>query len=204
MQEFLSQFQQARSGNDAAAAAATAAAAAGGGAAGRSLSRNVGAPGLRSSPPASAQRRGAVGPADWVMTALFSPLFKLKMVILPRQARDKHRENSINDVFLQARNAHTTTSEQPGPARTTSMLSTQAVRNRVFLRHLYIKMIILPRQARDKRRENSNKDAFLQARVETSEYLRLVQEILGGCDRARVDAEVPAPANIYGNASWRF
>ena len=80
----------------------------------------------------------------------------------------------------------------------------ETVTKRVFLRHLYIKMIILPRQARDKRRENSNKDAFLQARVETSEYLRLVQEILGGCDRARVDAEVPAPANIYGNASWRF
>ena len=85
------------------------------------------------------------------------------MVILPRQARDKHRENSINDVFLQARNAHTTTSEQPGPARTTSMLSTQAVRNRVFLRHLYIKMIILPRQARDKHRESTQKRTrFLQ------------------------------------------
>eukprot|EP01046_Picozoa_sp_COSAG06_P038221 COSAG06_NODE_4392_length_4305_cov_1.890157_5_plen_106_part_00 len=31
-----------------------------------------------------------------------------------------------------------------------------------FLRHLYIKMIVLPRQARDKHRENSKKDAFLQ------------------------------------------
>jgi len=30
-----------------------------------------------------------------------------------------------------------------------------AVGNRHFLRHLYIKMIILPRQARDKHRENS-------------------------------------------------
>eukprot|EP01046_Picozoa_sp_COSAG06_P006650 COSAG06_NODE_314_length_17706_cov_366.601940_9_plen_81_part_00 len=29
----------------------------------------------------------------------------------------------------------------------------------VFLRHLYIKMIILPRQARDKHRKNSKKSA---------------------------------------------
>ena len=32
----------------------------------------------------------------------------------------------------------------------------------VFLSHLYIKMLILPRQARDKHKENSKKDAFLQ------------------------------------------
>jgi hypothetical protein len=36
------------------------------------------------------------------------------------------------------------------------------VRKRVFLRHLYIKAIILPRQARGKHSENSKKDAFLQ------------------------------------------
>jgi hypothetical protein len=32
-----------------------------------------------------------------------------------------------------------------------------------FLRHLYINAIILPRQARDKHRENSKKDRFLAA-----------------------------------------
>jgi hypothetical protein len=31
---------------------------------------------------------------------------------------------------------------------------------RLFLRHLYIKCMILPRQARDKHRENSKRDAF--------------------------------------------
>ena len=36
------------------------------------------------------------------------------------------------------------------------------VRKRVFLSHLHIKMLILPRQARDKHKENSKKDAFLQ------------------------------------------
>jgi hypothetical protein len=34
------------------------------------------------------------------------------------------------------------------------------VRKRHFLRHLYIKCIILPRQARDEHRENSNKVPF--------------------------------------------
>ena len=32
-----------------------------------------------------------------------------------------------------------------------------------FLRHLYIKVIFLPRQARDKHRENSKKARFLEA-----------------------------------------
>ena len=34
------------------------------------------------------------------------------------------------------------------------------VRKRVFLRHLILKMIILPTQARDRNRENSKRDAF--------------------------------------------
>jgi hypothetical protein len=38
-----------------------------------------------------------------------------------------------------------------------------AARKRHFLRHLYIKIIILPRQARDKHRENSKKVPFSQA-----------------------------------------
>jgi hypothetical protein len=36
------------------------------------------------------------------------------------------------------------------------------VRKRHFLRHLYIKCIILPRQARDKHRENSKEVPFSQ------------------------------------------
>ena len=34
-------------------------------------------------------------------TRLFAP-FIYKMIVLPRQARDKHRENSIKDVFMQS------------------------------------------------------------------------------------------------------
>jgi hypothetical protein len=46
-------------------------------------------------------------------------------------------------------------------------LATDAkVRKRHFLRHLYIKCIILPRQARDKHRENSKKGRFLAAPFE--------------------------------------
>eukprot|EP01046_Picozoa_sp_COSAG06_P089781 COSAG06_NODE_36141_length_451_cov_0.732955_1_plen_45_part_10 len=37
-----------------------------------------------------------------------------------------------------------------------------AVRKTYFLRHLYVKMIILPRQARDKHRKNSEKGRFSQ------------------------------------------
>jgi hypothetical protein len=41
----------------------------------------------------------------------------------------------------------------------------EMVRKRVFLCLLYCKMIILPRQARDKHRQNSKKDAFLQGKA---------------------------------------
>ena len=38
------------------------------------------------------------------------------------------------------------------------------LRKTAFLRHLYIKTIILPRQAQDKHRENSKKDAVFRTR----------------------------------------
>jgi hypothetical protein len=50
------------------------------------------------------------------------------------------------------------------PSRTAS-----TCRKRPFFRHLYIKTIILPRQARDKHRENSKKDAvFRTCRTQTN------------------------------------
>jgi brefeldin A-inhibited guanine nucleotide-exchange protein len=53
------------------------------------------------------------------------------------------------------------------PVRGAGAGASTAVRERVFLRcHLYIKMTILPRQARDKHKENSKKDAFLQVRAD--------------------------------------
>ena len=45
------------------------------------------------------------------------------------------------------------------PPELLEMLDGVEVRKRSFLSHLYIKTIILPRQARDKHRENSKKDA---------------------------------------------
>jgi hypothetical protein len=44
----------------------------------------------------------------------------------------------------------------------TRNLSGRKVRKRHFLRHLYIKCIILPRQARDKHREDSKKTVLLR------------------------------------------
>ena len=44
----------------------------------------------------------------------------------------------------------------------TTLARQDLVRTRVFLRHVILNMIILPRQARDIHREDSNEDAFLQ------------------------------------------
>jgi hypothetical protein len=73
--------------------------------------------------------------------------FVLEMIILPRKARDKHRESSTQKeswVVLQA----------------VAKERRSLVRKRHFFRHLYIKCIILPRQARDDHRENSKKVPF--------------------------------------------
>jgi len=67
-------------------------------------------------------------------TRLFAHLY-MRTIILPRQARDKHRESTQKKrrVFLQG------------------FLNPfiYQVRKRVFLRHLYINTIFLQRQARD-------------------------------------------------------
>jgi hypothetical protein len=49
---------------------------------------------------------------------------------------------------------------------------TTQVEKTVFLRHLYIKIIILPRQARDKHRENSKKETVLLQAREQMKALR--------------------------------
>ena len=48
-----------------------------------------------------------------------------------------------------------------------TLCASTRVRKRVFLSHFYIKTIILPRQARDKHRESSKKDAFRFCRRDT-------------------------------------
>ena len=78
------------------------------------------------------------------------------MIILPRQAPDKHRENSRSDAvsFFQC-GAWTMKIGNSGAV--TSLVRRKAV----FWSHLYIKTIILPRQARDKYyRENSKSGPF--------------------------------------------
>jgi hypothetical protein len=71
----------------------------------------------------------------------------IKFIILPRQARDKHRENSKPEWrFLRRRCLRL-------PTAAGRTVSGEAV----FLSHLYRKTNILPRQARDNYRENTQK-----------------------------------------------
>ena len=64
------------------------------------------------------------------------------------------------------------------PETKNGVLTYQA-RKRHFLRHLYIKIIILPRQARDKHRENSKKRAFSQAESPDEEAIVLGAKAAG-------------------------
>ena len=83
----------------------------------------------------------------------------LKMLILPRQARDKHKENSKKDAFLQEEVVRMLEEihEGEGQAEHLRLMVARAraiqctVRKTPFLWCflLYIKTIILPRQARD-------------------------------------------------------
>ena len=70
---------------------------------------------------------------------------------LPRQALDRREENSTLK----------NTPRCGGSAGGSRCAVLQVKRH--FLRHLYIECIILPRQARDKHRKNSKKDAFLRS-----------------------------------------
>ena len=103
-----------------------------------------------------------------VSKRVFVRHFRLKTITLPRQARDKHGESSKQRrVFLQEI-AHTITNSWNvvngvKPCNACVGSEKPGTETRLFAPFLY-KMIILPRQARDKHRENSKKDAFLQAK----------------------------------------
>jgi hypothetical protein len=95
------------------------------------------------------------------------PFYTLKMIVLPRQARDKRRENSTerDACFLLS---------QVKPWEplfvvdvcidiffcvdmVLQFFTAYSVRKTIVLSHLCINAIFLPRQARDKHRENTQK-----------------------------------------------
>ena len=64
-------------------------------------------------------------------------------------------------------------SDRVGAARLVQKLRVDRfgdLRKTAFLSHLYIKTIILPRQARDKHRENSKKDAVFRTAAALARY----------------------------------
>jgi hypothetical protein len=81
------------------------------------------------------------------------------LIILPRQARDKHGKASAegNGVFFQVMKRIDRTLW-----RVRDLSRIVSGEKTVFLSHLYIKTMILPRQARYKHRESTqNKERFL-------------------------------------------
>jgi hypothetical protein len=116
-------------------------------------------------------------------TIFFLSTFCLQTIILPRQAPDKRWEISFKKRsfsrcshydFLSRRSVRRSESLEP-PGKKTG-----------FLRHLYIKVIFLPRQARDKHRENSKKARF-------------VAEVRGG--RMARESQESDPLPVLGQAS---
>ena len=67
-------------------------------------------------------------------------------------------EKHLDDVFANGEVAERWSELAPADKQH-GALNTE-VRKRVFLSHLYIKMLFLPRQARDKHKKSSKKDAF--------------------------------------------
>eukprot|EP01046_Picozoa_sp_COSAG06_P022105 COSAG06_NODE_1693_length_8701_cov_80.626133_8_plen_247_part_00 len=93
--------------------------------------------------------------------------FYIKMLILPRQARDKHRENSHKTgdwgSLGSASGQGTDGINSSDGAGAAAPAPQEQVRKRRFFAPFYIKMLILPRQARDKHRKSTQKSAdFLQ------------------------------------------
>ena len=77
-------------------------------------------------------------------TPHFWAIVMLKMLILPRWARDKHRQSWEKD--------------RPLSAGCYALSKVLEVRKRHFLSTFYIKMLVLPRQARDTHRESSTQN----------------------------------------------
>ena len=112
--------------------------------------------------------------------------FILKMIILPRQARDKHRENSKKDAFLQELTAKADTKMEAalasvakqqamaGAALSKQIETVVAVRQTPLWASFMLTTIVLPRQARDKHRESSKKEWRFPAGREGGQELTVV------------------------------
>ena len=94
----------------------------------------------------------------------------LKTIILPRQARDKHGENSKKSTrFLagvqgcdRVALSRAETFRHRNPRDAARVIGLRSEKKRL-LRHFYTKSIILPRQARDKHREKHSKKHNIHA-----------------------------------------
>ena len=105
-----------------------------------------------------------------------------------RQASSNiHGENSEKTQRVSLQSGSTVITERfSGVAKSgdSSVRMTQ-VRKRHFLRHLYIKINILPRQARDKHRENSKKDSVF------SQCMRVLYSIQDAVSKNRLSFFIP-------------
>ena len=117
----------------------------------------------------------------------FLSTFHVKMVILPRQARDTHRENSKQSaVFLQASpatNRNTQTRPSTHPAQV-------ILRKRILSPLFVLTTITLPRQARDKHRESTQKRrrlfSYFQESTVATPWMRCRCCRVGSAMRGRV------------------
>jgi hypothetical protein len=82
------------------------------------------------------------------------------MIILPRQARDKHREHSKTNTAFSRRGGAAPGMGEPLLNVSYSNQKDRFGEKNVLFELFYIKTIILPRQARDKHRENSKNLRF--------------------------------------------
>jgi len=123
--------------------------------------------------------QGGAAPARKLLIALWSNaaevrkqlplrLFMLKTIILPRQARDKHRESTqikgcvLSQCLVRMARALPLDRQVRRLKQTLAGDMYDPATGRTYL---YIKCIILPRQARDEHRENSKKSAVFPQMV---------------------------------------
>jgi hypothetical protein len=131
----------------------------------------------------------------------------LKTNILPRQARDKHRENFKTDAFSLRDGAQGQFAEAASPQAKrsyqygydkTDRSSWRYVKTRLFARPFCTKNTsFLPRQARDKHRESTQKEDALSYSFDNAEVMRRREGLATNPKTRRPDAKTDAdPAGL--------